>query len=370
MKSANLPPRQVVETVQQRRDLTLVQYLERYLGCHDLSPEYRDKLGYQIALFIRWYGSDPKIAELNCDVVNQWLSALLTTDLSPHTIDGYRRGLRSVWWYAFQEGDNDNPPLRLKKIRKPQQIVEAFTHEQISKLLRAADKFPGFFPTNGVRLCLLWRALILSAYSTGLRRGDLLRVKRSQIADDGMAIVVQSKTGHRVCVQFSLEAMRAIRAIGDEHEFALPWGYHENALARQFRAIRMAADIDRGSFRWLRRSAGSYAEAAQPGAGSRLLGHRTLSVFNGHYNDESISVSRPVAPPELPQTTKRHILRERKPPVVRMDRYHGGRFLMVYRDPTTKKMVKVSTRTRIESIALAQKAVLEEKLRQEMQKSG
>jgi integrase len=370
MKAPKLPPRQIIETPKHRRDLSLGQYVERYLGSRDVTAGYGDSLRNRISGFIHWYGSDPKIADLDCDVVNQWLSAMLTTDLRPHTIDGYRRCLRCVWFYAYQEGDNSNPPLRLKKIRTPQQRIEAFTHEQINKLLAAADKLPGFFPTNGVRLCVIWRALIVSAYSTGLRRGDLLKVKRAQIAADGSAVVVQSKTGHRVCVRFSPEAMLAINAMSADDDRAIPWGYHVNALPRQFRAMLKAAGIDRGSFRWLRRSAGSYAEAAQPGSGSRLLGHRTLSVFNGHYNDETISVIKPVAPPELPEQKRRCVLRERKPPAVRMAMYHGGRFELTYQEPITRKTMRVATHTTDEATALGLKVALEEKLREAMQKSG
>jgi integrase len=295
-----LPPRKPTEKKRRPKKLTLTEYAEHYLASRDVSPDYKHKTRYCIRSFVEWFGSDLKIAELDCDAANEWIDAMLTTDLARETINGYRRGLRCVWMFAYENGDNDNPPLRLKKIRVPRDSVEAFTHDQIAKLLEAAASMKGFFNTNGVRRSLFWTAAIHAAYSTGLRRGDLTRIKRSDIGPDGRAKVLQHKTGYAVFVQFSPEAMTAIAAIqADDDERAIPWPFHTSAMARQFRDVMKAAGIAKGQFKWLRRSCGSYAEAANPGTGPRALGHRTLSVFNNNYNDQSISVSQPVTPPPL-----------------------------------------------------------------------
>jgi integrase len=165
----------------------------------------------------------------------------------------------------------------------------------------AAQTQKGFFPDNGVRRSTFWFAAIHAAYSTGLRRGDLLRVNRDDIDVDGKCIVVQSKTGYRVVVRFSPEAIEAIQQMDpEENERSLPWPFHENSLSIQFREIILpAAGVSHGCWKWLRRSAGSYAESVQPGTGSKALGHRSMAVFNGHYNDESISVAEPVSPPPI-----------------------------------------------------------------------
>lgn len=300
MKAPKLPPRQTSNTKHVRRKLTLLQYVDRYLSARDTSPDYQVLMRSRIGTFVQWLGKDPPIADLNCELVNEWLEAVLLTDLSPVTVDNYRRSLRCVWFYAYEERDNDCPPLRLKKIRIPEQRIEAFTHAEINKLVEAARDLKGFFAVNGVRRSDFWAAAIHAAYSTGLRRGDLLRLKRAEVRDDGVAVVVQNKTGHRVCVRFSPESLEAIAKIRcDDDQRILPWPCDIGHFAPAFKQIVVSSGVKRGTFRWLRRSAGSYAEAVLPGSGSRALGHRTLAVFNGHYNDESISVAQPVSPPPV-----------------------------------------------------------------------
>jgi hypothetical protein len=60
-----------------------------------------------------------------------------------------------------------------------------------------------------------------------------------------------------------------------------------------------AAGVRDGCFKWLRRSAGSYADAAQAVNGSRLLGHADQRVFGKHYEDKSINRKEPIAPPKI-----------------------------------------------------------------------
>jgi hypothetical protein len=82
--------------------------------------------------------------------------------MKAYTLNGYKRVLHAVWFYAYENGDNNNPPLRLRKIREPSLVVEAFTHEEIRKMVDAAKALEGFYP-NGVRRTDFWQAAILSA---------------------------------------------------------------------------------------------------------------------------------------------------------------------------------------------------------------
>jgi hypothetical protein len=60
-----------------------------------------------------------------------------------------------------------------------------------------------------------------------------------------------------------------------------------------------AAGVRRGQFRWLRRSAGSYADVEKFGNGSLVLGHRDRRMFNSHYECTDITRREPVSPPTL-----------------------------------------------------------------------
>ena len=134
-----------------------------------------------------------------------------------------------------------------------------------------------------------------------MRRGDLLRLKRLQLRDDGTVTVLRRKTGYPVRVKLSPNALAAVRKLkpDDDNDRFLPWAFTTNRLATTFNAIVKAAGVRKGQFRWLRRSAGSYAESVQPGGGSRLLGHRDERMFRRHYEDCDITQTTVIEPPPI-----------------------------------------------------------------------
>jgi integrase len=220
--------------------------------------------------------------------------------LSPYTINTYRANVLAVWNAAYMDKLNDDPPLRVRRVKRPRLLVEAYTTAEIQQLLTASAELNGYDKIGNKR-SEFWQALIHGAYSTGLRRGDLLSVPKADIRADGMYATIQSKTGYRVLVQFSPATLAHADKLRSTRGLLIDWPYRLDAMTWAFRRVRNHAGIDHGSFRWLRRSAGSYAESIQPGAGSRALGHRNESVFRNHYEDEGISTTRPFTPPPLPK---------------------------------------------------------------------
>lgn len=279
-------------------DLSTMQYAERYLTARDLSAGQADNIRRAVRYFEKWARRRVKISELDCDSANAWLATLQAKRISPHTVDSYRRGLLCVWNEAYRYGDNDNPPLRLKRIKKPRAKVTAFTHEEIGKLLDATKRFVKPLP-DGNPESDWWFACVHVAYSTGLRRGDLMALKMTDIGAGGRATVIQHKTGYPVTVRLPTVALDALRVLKRRDDIALPWPYGINVVSIRFRELVESAKVRPGTLRWLRRAAGSYAEREQHGNGSAALGHRCEKVFRMSYEDCDISQSRPVSPPLL-----------------------------------------------------------------------
>ena len=280
------------------RELTLMQYVKRYMCSRDVTKKYADITTARVKHFVMFLGRDPMISELTCDLVNLWLATFAESALSKVTVSNYRRAMMAIMQSAYMECANEEPPSRLRKIKVKRRIVESFSLREIRNLLQVAKHLPGYFP-NGVKRSDFWQGMIHAAYSTGLRRGDLLAVKRSQIDEHGVASVLQSKTGHIVTVCFSPEARKYISRMagfgGDSAPVAVPRQRHAASIPSAVRA----ADVRPGQFRWLRRSAGSHAEAERRGDGHVLLGHRSEAVFRDHYEDQSITRCDPIKPPPI-----------------------------------------------------------------------
>lgn len=277
---------------------TLMRFVEEYLSARDVTPTYADTLRAHCRAFARWSGRSVHINELNPTDVNEWLATLRQSKLRPTSVDGYRRNLLAVWRFAYEVGACDTPALRVRTIKVPRQIVRAYTHEEIRRLLHAASQLRGRH-RNGNRRSDFWQAMIHAAYATALRRSDLLLIFRRDIDEHGVATIIQSKTGNLVRVRFSPDALGYAKRLCCPNGLLLPWPYRRDAMAPRFSAIKKLAGINRGSLKWLRRSAASYAERDQPGAGSRILGHRTAHVFKSHYEDATIAGEQPVTPPKL-----------------------------------------------------------------------
>lgn len=298
-RTAQLAPRKASTRAKSRARVKLSEYVDSYLAARDVTSTYARMLRAHIRCFMEWAGDIP-VAKLNSDLVNEWIAALLATDLSAATVNTYKRNLCAVWRDAYMAKFNDEPPLRVKKVKLPKQIIECFTHEEIGKLIATARNLKGYLP-NGVKRSDFWEALVLAAYATGLRRSDLLAVNRSQIGPDGRATVVQGKTGYPAVVRFPPEVMAIVDRMRVSDK-AIPWSGRLDALAPRFRLLVKHAGVRPGTLRWLRRSAGSYAEKQQPGSGRRLLGHRSEWVFRDHYHDLSIAPPETVEPPALAVT--------------------------------------------------------------------
>jgi integrase len=278
-------------------DRGLIAYTERYLLAHSVSYKYANNLRARVAAFCKWCGADVEVDSLSCELVNDWLAELETDGMTAYTLDGYRRALLSIWNAAYLERANDNAPSRLRRVKKPRLIIEAYTHTELRQLLDTAAKLRTLHVDDN-KAADFWQAAIHAGYSCGARLGDVLTLEWRHVTPDGVLTFLQSKTQYANTVRLSAEAMKFARRLG-ESKYVLPWPYQVNWFCLSFQRLKKAAGIKRGSFKWIRRSAGSYAEAEQPGSGGRLLGHRDERMFRRHYEDSSITAAKPIEPPPL-----------------------------------------------------------------------
>jgi integrase len=279
---------------------SLRDYARTYAVTHGLAPSSVKAHTYVLNSLARHLGREPSQADLDRDTVNAWLFAELSSGLDANTVHTRRRTLLTLWRDAFEEGWCETAPARIRKIKLPQKVPNAWTLEQIRQLLATADSLKGHLKRQPlVSRCLFWRAYTLTGYYTGLRLGDLLKLRFDQIGDDGTLVVIQNKTGSPVRCVIEDEGLSAIEGILRPAR-ARVFGdvMSKKCIQESFAIVVKRAGL-RGSTKWLRSSGASWCEANTPGSAMGFLGHKTHGLAYRHYVNPQIAQSNIARPPNL-----------------------------------------------------------------------
>ncbi len=266
----------------------LIDHAERYLLGRETTPVYARQIRSRCGEFARWLGDRDVSAEL----LNRFLIDLGPT-LAASTVRGYRTAILSVLRSA-----DWTPEMQVRSIRVSLSRIECFTAEEIVAQIKAAGRMKGELP-NGMTNADFWTLAIHAGYGIGVRQADLLAVRKAEIADDGTHTIRPSKTSRfnkEITVRFPPSAMVLIRR--HSLEYAVPWPHSQEHFRQEFKALLIAAGVRRGSWKWLRRSAGTFAELHRAGDGHRLLGN-SAKIFAKHYDASASIDPRPISPPPL-----------------------------------------------------------------------
>lgn len=279
--------------MQTLRSILAVYHLER-----DVQQTTIDHLGYAIGRYAKFLGREPDIDDLNDETMNRFL-LWMAEHGARCTMRNYRVRLLTIWRFGVEIGLLDRLPLRVRKVRLTHPAPEAWSVEQVEKLLRHVATIRGRFKFAKVIRRHYWRAVIRTAYDTGLRFGDLMELRLSNIADQGIVVVRQHKTGVPIVRWIHPETWQAIEKIADDSRpriFGDVLG--RRSFFERFSEISKAAGVN-GKFRWLRRSGASLVERDDRGAGKLFLGHKSHGIAERHYFDPRMLASAPILPPRL-----------------------------------------------------------------------
>ncbi len=197
---------------------------------------------------------------------------------APGTVNRYLAALSHAFTYATREvGWTDTNPVRsVSREREPRGRVRFLTDYERDELLAACRN------SNERRLY----PLVILALSTGARRGELLRLRWSDLdIRRGLAIIHHTKNGERRAVPVTgyamelLQEMGRVRRMDTDLMFPSPNGRATFPRKAWERALREAR-IEDFRFHDLRHTAASYL--AMSGATlaeiAEVLGHKTLAM--------------------------------------------------------------------------------------------
>lgn len=230
---------------------TLLDYLRRrYLLHRAVGPGQAYQLDRSCRILADWLGCDPLLADLDADLLSAWVRDD-SQRYAPRTARRHRADVLGVIRDAAAEGLCDEP-RRVRPVRRPTPDPRAWTAAEVSRILAAAYR-TAFVRRHPRRVPpAYWPALIRTAWETGLRRGDLLRLRQADIRDDGTVTVTQHKTGTPLVRWVEPETLRLLRGLGVA---PLAWPMALPTLGRHFARIVQAARVrPLGGLHALRRS--------------------------------------------------------------------------------------------------------------------
>lgn len=282
---------------------TPAAYLESYILERGLRTNSAKFIGAQLRNFERHLQRPAMWADFTRDTINRLLAARLET-LDPETVRNLRTSLLGLWRAAYDDGLVPELPHRIRKVKVPQKIPRAWTHRDLRRVLSEAAKLEGRMIRG--RYCTraqFWKAFILVAYFSGLRRGDLLALRWDQVSDRGVITITMSKTGDVLQatlprdVRLALEKLRPRKLWAARHLVFGSFVNQYNAM-RYFRKLTKAAGV-RGSIKTLRKTGASHVESVTPGAAKAFLGHRSHGLSYRCYVDPNIVQARKPMPPTI-----------------------------------------------------------------------
>ena len=278
---------------------TLGEYARHgYSLLRDVKPGTLRQYVIAADLLERWAGRPVRLDELDERSVSEWLRDYAAT-VKPDTVRSKKNQILALWRAAADDGMADEPSARrVRRVRIPEKVVEAWTREEVELLLRAAASLPRRHRC-GLRRAAWFDLAIRMAWDSGLRWGDLVNVRVDAVRPDGTT-VVQSKTGKAITFRLSGGTLEALAATlkACPRTLVCPWPASHETFSDQVRLLVQKAGIRAGTWKWIRRGSGSDVEAQLDGAGHRHLGN-TRAVFERSYAAQAIIGRRTPQPREL-----------------------------------------------------------------------
>lgn len=282
--------------------MTIDEFMrELFFPARDMEPNTRVLYEIKARRFSRWLGRPATLADLTEPTVNAYLEHRLK-EVRRATAKGDRAHLVALWNAAYDLRILDDVPRRVKRIKRGETIVEGWTPEKLGRLLKQCDAPPfgaGRFRGKPIFRPLYWRAVVMFAYDTGLRLGDVLRVRFDELRHPEPFTLVQHKTGKAIRRAMRPETWEAVKALRLQSVGPRLFDVMDRRhFFTSFKKLTEAAGVG-GTFKYLRRTSGSMVEAIQPGAGGKHLGHCDPTIFDRHYNVRELTDRPPTLPPSI-----------------------------------------------------------------------
>lgn len=237
----------------------------------------------------------PEILSRFRDFLSRLRGKLAVSKMSANTVRKDIKIVQTILAKAGQPGHRNRDALGLLDkvpwIRPPRLILREprfVSPELIDQVYRGAclAEAPR---CHGVKPGAWWRALLVTAYNTGLRLGALLALRVEDVTWDDSLLRVSAdhaKTSRGQLLPLNEITIKHLRAIRTSRDLLFSWPHHRRWFHRSFHALQNKAALpERLHFGLhdLRRSAASLLWEHSPAAAQLMLGHASSQTTSGHY---------------------------------------------------------------------------------------
>lgn len=294
--------------------------LRDYLSTYDSTHEYglrKSTFQRHVAAIGAWERFEQRpvtIDDLQTPILNRFLD-WTRENRKPDTFRTTRGAILTLWRHAHEEGVVSAAPKGVRKMRIRRVSPTAWNPVELRTLIKTANdpkdwrcrqRMPSGIPAG-----IWWESLIRTAYDTGMRLGDMLDASPSQITPHGNAAMIRyvaSKTGDEF---FRMLRPRTFYFVGaaiesnrTDRDRVWPLWSSRDSFYRKFSSMVEAAGIRKGTFRWIRRTAVTWADIVKPGAGQQVAGHKCERVTAESYRDVTQIGRQLPCPPDLSEAVR------------------------------------------------------------------
>jgi integrase len=299
---------------------TLTTFFDTFYRPNCLSDARASTLALYRITLNRWriLTGDPPIAEITSQTMATYRDCLAklrgrrsTVRQSPNTVRSSLKRIQTLLSKAGPPGQRNRDAQelidRVPWVRPPRAIdrePRIVTSELIAAAYTAAPCMEAPW-IHGFKPAAWWRALLVVAYNTGLRRCALLGLRMADILWDDCVFNVKAegaktRTGQRV--PFNQTVRDHLLAIRTDRDLLFPWPGHIRSFHTQFHRLQRFAAIpnaDHFGLHDLRRTAATLMWEESPAAAQLMLGHTSAQTTKKFYVNRRSILARAVE--RLPQ---------------------------------------------------------------------
>jgi len=161
------------------------------------------------------YGRDIRLDELTDELAADHFGWMIARGSRRETVNSKRAHLFSIWRFALKHGLVACGPT-INKLLAELDPPDAWSEEEASRIVDATAALKSWQAIGGLPANLYFRAVLLVAWWTGLRRGSLFKLRVADLSGEWLTVpgaAMKNKRGRRY--RLGLDAVEAVKAISE-----------------------------------------------------------------------------------------------------------------------------------------------------------